>query len=136
MDELFCGNKIFFKQFLISSICCKINNFQQLTKPPANLWKDKGPHVIMRKFFNLPESLTYVQKLLFLNDSLRITFVRHPFVRLVSTYQDKVVDHDYSKWREKIFAKFKTSNSEVKSELKKPAQPENFNTKLSACIRV
>ena len=126
MDELFCGNKIFFKQFLISSICCKINNFQQLTKPPANLWKDKGPHVIMRKFFNLPESLTYVQKLLFLNDSLRITFVRHPFVRLVSTYQDKVVDHDYSKWREKIFAKFKTSNTEVKSEYKKTAQPQYF----------
>ena len=30
------------------------------------------------------------------------TFVRHPLVRLASTYQDKVVDHDYAKWREKI----------------------------------
>ena len=80
----------------------------------------------MREFFNLPESFTYKLKVLFLNDSLRITFVRHPFVRLVSTYQDKVVDHDYKNWREKIFAKFKTSNSEVQCFKKDGTPEQNF----------
>ena len=82
----------------------------------------------MRKFFTLPNSLTYEQKLLFLNDSLRITFVRHPFVRLVSCYQDKVVDDDYFSWREKIFENFKTSNSEVQCCNKDGTPKQNFYT--------
>ena len=60
-------------------------------------------HDYMRWFFNFPEELTFREKMLFLNQSLKITFVRHPFVRLVSTFQDKVIDHpDYKGWKEKI----------------------------------
>ena len=53
----------------------------------------------MRYFFNFPKELTVEEKMLFLNQSLKITFVRHPFVRLVSTFQDKVIDTNYQNWR-------------------------------------
>ena len=33
---------------------------------------------------------------------MSFTFVRHPFVRLVSTYQNKVVDGNHALWRKKI----------------------------------
>ena len=36
-----------------------------------------------------------------MNDSLKVTFVRHPFVRLVSAFQDKVIDVEYREWRNK-----------------------------------
>ena len=75
--------------------------FQQLLKVPntiTKLWNDKL-HKYMRYFFNFPKELTVEEKMLFLNQSLKITFVRHPFVRLVSTFQDKVIDTNYQNWR-------------------------------------
>ena len=59
----------------------------------------------MRLFYLIPQELTYKEKLLLLNNSLKITFVRHPFVRLVSTYQDKVLENNYNNWRPKILEK-------------------------------
>ena len=79
--------------------------FFDLTNLPAvfkKKWNRKG-HTKMRILYNLPEKLSYDEKILLLRSSLKVTFVRHPFVRLVSTYQDKVVDHDhrklYKSWR-------------------------------------
>ena len=59
----------------------------------------------MRLLYLIPQELTYKEKMLLLNHSLKITFVRHPFVRLVSTYQDKVLEHNYMNWRPKILKK-------------------------------
>ena len=69
-----------------------------------NLWRYKLD-LQMRKFYLLPKKLTYEEKMLLLNHSLKITFVRHPFVRLVSTYQDKVLENNYMNWRPKILEK-------------------------------
>ena len=69
-----------------------------------NLWRYKLD-LQMRKFYLLPKKLTYEEKMLLLNHSLKITFVRHPFVRLVSTYQDKVLENNYNNWRPKILEK-------------------------------
>ena len=73
-------------------------------------WKGQL-HEKMRAFYNLPKELTYREKMLFLNDSLKVAFVRHPFVRLVSTYRDKLIDHRYRDWRTEM--RKKPSNSKV-----------------------
>ena len=87
---------------------------QQLLNVPkslSELWEGKL-HDYMRWFFNFPKELTFKEKMLFLNQSLKITFVRHPFVRLVSTFQDKLIDHtDYKDWAQRILQK--PSNEEV-----------------------
>ena len=57
-------------------------------------WYRKN-HEKMRIMYNLPKDLRYREKMSFLSDSIKVSFVRHPFVRLVSTYQDKIVDHIY-----------------------------------------
>ena len=69
-----------------------------------NLWRYKLD-LEMRRFYLLPQELPYEEKMLLLNHSLKITFVRHPFVRLVSTYQDKVLENNYNNWRPKILEK-------------------------------
>ena len=86
---------------------------QELTNIPSDLsieWRGQY-HKRMREFYNLPKELTYREKMLFLNDSLKVAFVRHPFVRLVSTYRDKLIDHDYRHWRKEMVKK--PSNSKV-----------------------
>ena len=67
-------------------------------------WHDKLDYY-MRLFYLIPQELTYNEKILLFNHSLKITFVRHPFVRLVSSYQDKVLEHDHKSWRSKILNK-------------------------------
>ena len=42
------------------------------------------------------------KKMLLLNHSLKITFFLHPFLRLMSSYQDKVLQHNYNNWRPEI----------------------------------
>ena len=86
---------------------------QKLTNIPSGLeieWRG-DLHIKMREFYNLPNELTYREKMLFLNDSLKVAFVRHPFVRLVSTYRDKLIDHNYRHWRKEMVKK--PSNSKV-----------------------
>ena len=50
----------------------------------------------------MPKSLTTAEKISIVNDFTSSVFVRHPFVRVVSAYIDKVVDNDYGNWRELI----------------------------------
>ena len=82
----------------------------------SKLWSEKL-HKYMRYFFNFPKELTVEEKMLFLNQSLKITFVRHPFVRLVSTFQDKVIDTNYQNWRLALLKK--PSYEEVISQCSK-----------------
>jgi hypothetical protein len=55
---------------------------------------------------SLPEAMSAIDKTRILDEKLKITFVRHPFVRLVSCYQDKVVDHNYHNWRNLVWKAF------------------------------
>ena len=57
-------------------------------------------HSHMRKLYNLPRNVPYEKKVALLNDALKVTFVRHPFVRLVSTYQDKLTEQNFHGWRQ------------------------------------
>ena len=50
----------------------------------------------------MPKSLTAPEKITIVNDFTSSAFVRHPFVRVVSAFIDKIVDNDYSNWRELI----------------------------------
>lgn len=79
-----------------------MNYFMRMTKKPKGLayaWRRKS-HFYMRQFYTLPQALTEDEKRLFLNNSLKVVFVRHPFVRLVSTFRNKVIRLHYKYWRE------------------------------------
>ena len=68
-------------------------SLQQLLNVPNALsesW-DRKIHKYMGYFFKFPRELVKTERLAFLNQSFKITFVRHPFVRLVSTFQDKLI---------------------------------------------
>ena len=52
--------------------------------------------------FRLPKSLSTQEKITIVNDFTSNAFVRHPFVRLVSAFIDKIVDNDYKNWRELV----------------------------------
>ncbi len=41
----------------------------------------------LRSLFSFPDSLSVEDRILIVNRSISFTFVRHPFVRLVSAYQ-------------------------------------------------
>ena len=48
-------------------------------------------HWGMRALYNLPSRLTLSEKRELFLHTFSFSYVRHPFVRLVSTYKDKVV---------------------------------------------
>ena len=54
---------------------------------------------VLRKHFTLPENMEEEWKTDIINYYTSVTFVRHPFVRLVSAFKDKIIDHDYHRWR-------------------------------------
>ena len=60
-------------------------------------------HKYMKEIYNVPRLLKYEEKMAFLNNSMKVTFVRHPFIRLASAYQDKIVDHPYKNWHQNCF---------------------------------
>ena len=63
----------------------------------------------MRQLYNLQTNVSYEKKVALLNDALKVTFVRHPFVRLVSTYQDKLIEQkNFNHWRQ-LCLKFPSS---------------------------
>ena len=42
------------------------------------------------------------EKIIVVNDFTSSAFVRHPFVRVVSAFIDKIVDNNYKNWRELV----------------------------------
>lgn len=54
----------------------------------------------MTIMYKIPEEFTRPEKLQLLNSAFKVSFVRHPFVRLVSSYQDKAIHMNYSGWRQ------------------------------------
>ena len=58
--------------------------------------------VVVMDIFRLPKSLTTPEKITIVNDFTSSAFVRHPFVRLVSAFIDKIVDNNYKNWRKLV----------------------------------
>ena len=58
--------------------------------------------LLVRKIYNLPNCLARQEMLEIVNNSLTYTFVRHPFVRLVAVYNDRVVSSDFNGWQQDI----------------------------------
>ena len=52
--------------------------------------------------FRLPKSLSTLEKITIVNNFTSNAFVRHPFVRLVSAFIDKIVDNSYKNWRKLV----------------------------------
>ena len=74
--------------------------FQALTKLPEELkllWT-KHAHRKMKKLYVLPHNLRFSEKLEFIKEFKTFTFVRHPFIRLVSTFRDKIMKRNYMNW--------------------------------------
>ncbi len=89
-----------------------------MTKLPEewrNRWRGQG-HLIVPKFYLLNKNLQYEARLDIIKNSFKVVFVRHPFVRIVSAYKDKVVDHNYAHWRQKSWT---FTNQVTKINLKK-----------------
>jgi hypothetical protein len=57
---------------------------------------------VVQDSFRLSNSFTLSEKRIIVNNFTSSAFVRHPFVRLVSAFIDKVVDGDYKNWRKLI----------------------------------
>ena len=66
----------------------------------------------IKKYFKLPKPMTLEDKYKTVNNFISATFVRHPFVRLVSAFKDKVIDHNYHGWR----SISQTSGAKVKED--------------------
>ena len=52
---------------------------------------------LMEKWTTLPSWATALQKQQLMEQFNKVTFVRHPFARLVSAFQNKVLDHSWFK---------------------------------------
>ena len=60
--------------------------------------------LLVRKIYNMPNCLSRDEMLQIVNadESLTFTFVRHPFVRLVAVYNDRVVSSNFNGWQQDI----------------------------------
>ena len=59
-------------------------------------------HELIRKFYLLPKDIPLEDKIEYLKSYTTVTFVRHPFIRLVSSYKDKIINMHNHPWR-KLF---------------------------------
>ena len=81
-----------------------IRRLKELTNLP-NLTRFEHPKfehvqkVVVKDIFRLPKSLKTAEKITIVNDFTSSAFVRHPFVRVVSAFIDKIVDENYRNWR-------------------------------------
>ena len=57
---------------------------------------------VVQDSFRLSDKFTLSEKRIIVNNFTSSAFVRHPFVRLVSAFIDKVVDNDYKNWRKLV----------------------------------
>ena len=55
-------------------------------------------HENSREIFKIPDRLSGLDKSRLFRSSFKFVFVRHPHLRIVSAYQNKVVDIDYYKY--------------------------------------
>jgi chondroitin 4-sulfotransferase 11 len=85
-----------------------------LRLPPEFLknW-DKKYHTVIPILTRLSPLLSLQDKWNLLNNMTKMTIVRHPFVRLVSAYQDKVIDHYYKDWADQVY-KLPTIHEDIK----------------------
>lgn len=65
---------------------------------------------LMETLTQLPKSSTDKQRLAFMKRFHKVIFVRHPFTRLVSAYQDKVLGHS---WFVKDLLKFQSTTEVI-----------------------
>ena len=49
------------------------------------------PEEEFKRYFRLPEPMKIEDKIKILNNAMSVTFVRHPFERLVSTFKDRII---------------------------------------------
>ena len=78
-----------------------------------NQWYEGNIHVPMKKLYKIPEVFSRDERLAMLNGAFKVTFVRHPFVRLVSTFQDLVIREGY--WKPGM-TKFPSSQKVINKE--------------------
>ena len=57
-------------------------------------------HALVRNFYLLPKFLSNEEKGDYLKSYTMVTFGRHPFVRLVSTYKDMFIDQKNHRWKQ------------------------------------
>ena len=73
---------------------------------PEKLHKKWEPvwfiHAKMRALYLLSKSLKFDERMQIVRYFDTFAFVRHPFVRLVSTFKDKILDKNYRHWRELV----------------------------------
>ena len=56
----------------------------------------------MRALYLLSKTIRYAERMQIVRYFDTFAFVRHPFIRLVSTFKDKIVDKNYRHWRELV----------------------------------
>ena len=52
----------------------------------------------MKALYRLPTTFSVDEKMAFIQEFKSFLFVRHPFVRLVSTFRDKIMKRNYMNW--------------------------------------
>jgi hypothetical protein len=58
--------------------------------------------LLVRNIYNMPSCLSRMEMMQIVNNSLTFTFVRHPFVRLVAVFNDRVVSSNFNGWQAEI----------------------------------
>ena len=56
----------------------------------------------MRVLYRLPTTFSVDEKMAFIQEFKTFLFVRHPFVRLVSTFRDKIIKSQYKNFRTRV----------------------------------
>ena len=59
----------------------------------------------MKELYRLPTTFSVDEKMAFIQEFKSFLFVRHPFVRLVSTFRDKIIKSQYKNFRTRVHYK-------------------------------
>ena len=81
--------------------------FQTLTNIPEELKEKMHKHAYgrMKALYHLPLEFPMIEKYAFIQNFKSFVFVRHPFIRLVSTFRDKIIQHQYKNFRTRVHYK-------------------------------
>ena len=69
-----------------------------MTGLPSDFYMHGKEHSYMKQLLNLPTHFTTKEKMLIMRSSVKVTFVRNPFVRIVSAFRDKI-PKNYKNWK-------------------------------------